>query len=382
MQGLVVTDKGLEAIAILELKELINAKGSMLEPCLVEFPIKKVEDLCLLAYKAQSVRQVIFLLGKSPCKQDITQIAKAAKKIVKEVDWKVWFEKGASFKCTAEHIEETNFNSMDMQKEVGGEVFDALKSLKLEPKVNLKAANLTVFAVLGKKELYLGIDMAGRDLSKRSYKIYHHASALKGTIAYGVVRFSGFKPGQVLVDPFAGSGIIPIEAALFISGFSVNHFTKDLTFQKLKNVKVKERNFEVWEKTKKVLAIEGSDYMLIHIKASQNNAKIAGVDKWVNFSKGEVEWLDTQFKKRSVDHIVTHPPEPSQQMNEKDVEKVYREFFYQADFVLKKEGKITVLVTKKDLFLRMAQEKKFKVEEEKAVWSGKMQYHMLRLARP
>ena len=78
---------------------------------------------------------------------------------------------------------------------------------------------------------------------------------------------------------------------------------------------------------------------------------------------------------------MTHPPEPSQHINERDVEKVYREFFYQSDFILKKEGDITVLVTKKDLFLKMAEEKKFRVAEEKEVWSGKMMYFMLRLRR-
>ncbi|MEK6963376.1 MAG: THUMP domain-containing protein [Nanoarchaeota archaeon] len=381
MQGLVIVDQGLEETAILELKELINAKASILEPCVVEFPIKKTQDLRVVCYKAQSVRHVLLLLSKAPCKPDFNQLAKVSEKLVKEVDWKEWVKKDHSFKCVAEHLEETDFNSMDMEKEVGGHIFDALKSLKLAPKVNLKTADLSVFSVLGKKDLYLGIDFAGRDLSKRSYKIYHHASALKGTLGYGVVRFSGFKPGQVLIDPFAGSGIIPIEAALFTSGFSVNHFSKEFAFQALEGLKMDEKEFEALEKVNESLPVQGADHLLMHIKSAQNNAKIAGVDKWTKFSKGEVEWMDTQFKKVSVDHIVTHPPEPSQQMNEKDVEKVYREFFYQADFILKKEGSITALVTKKSLFLKMAQEKKFVVNQEKKVWSGKMMYHMLRLGR-
>jgi putative N6-adenine-specific DNA methylase len=327
------------------------------------------------------VRHVLLLLGKAPCKSDFNQLAKASEKLVKEVDWKAWTKKASSFKCVAEHLEETDFNSMDMEKEVGGHLFDTFKALKLEPKVSLKTSDRSIFAVLGKKDLYLGIDFAGRDLSKRSYKIYHHASALKGTLGYSVVRFSGFKPDEVLVDPFAGSGIIPIEAAFFASGFSVNHFSKEFAFQRLEEMKMSEKEFEAQEKVSEVLPVQGADHLLMHIKAAQNNAKIAGVDKWAKFSKGEVEWLDTQFKKASVDHIVTHPPEASQHMSERDVEKVYREFFYQADFVLKKEGKITVLLTKKALFLKMAQEKNFAVEEEKEVWSGKMKYSMLLLKR-
>ncbi|HLD04627.1 MAG TPA: THUMP domain-containing protein [Candidatus Nanoarchaeia archaeon] len=381
MQGLVITDQGLEETAIEELKELIQAEGKTLEPCIVEFSIKKEQDLCLLAYKAQSIRQVMLLLGKAPCKSDLESVEKAAKKLAKEVDWKVWLKKGASFRCNAEHTEETDFNSMDLARVVGGEVFDLLKSLKLDPKVSLKNPEVILFALKGEKQLCLGMDFAGRDLSKRAYKIYHHSSALKGTIAYAAVRFSGFKPNECLVDPFAGSGIIPIEAALFSSGFSVNHFNKGLAFQKVNKLKVKDKDFDRWEKVRELMAVQGSDHLLMHIKASQNNAKIAGVDKWAKFSKGDVEWLDTQFKKQSVGHIVTHPPEPSQHSSERDIEKVYREFFYQADFILKKGGNLTVLATKKGLLLRMAEERKFKVEAEREVWSGKMMYFMLRLKR-
>ncbi len=379
MQGLVVTDHGLEETALQELSELIKAKGTILEPCLIEFPIKKVEDLCLLSYKAQSVQRVLLLLGKASCKADWESVSKAAEKVAKEVDWKEWIKKGSSFRCVADHTVEVDFNSMDIERELGGHVFDTLASKKIEVKVKLKDPDTILFAVLGEKSLYLGIDFAGRDLSKRPYKIYHHASALKGTLGYAVVRFSGFKPNELLIDPFCGSGIIPIEAGFFASGLSVNHFTKDFAFQKV--AKITEKDFTAWEKVKEPLAVNGSDHLLMHIKAAQNNAKIAGVDKWVRFSKGDVEWMDTQFQKQSVDHIVTHPPEPSQHINERDVEKVYREFFYQSDFILKKEGDITVLVTKKDLFLKMAEEKKFRVAEEKEVWSGKMMYFMLRLRR-
>lgn len=377
MQGLVLVDKGLEDTAILELKELIKADGKVLEPRIVSFSFKSYKDLALLCYKAQSVQRVICLLGKAVSKPDLTKIGEATKKLCAEIDWK--FSSGKSFRCEAEHLLETDFASVDLEREIGGHIHDQLDKLKLNPKVKLKDPDIIIYALLG-KSLYLGIDFSGRDLSKRTYKIYHHSSALKGTTAYALVRFSGYKPGQKIADPFAGSGIIAIETALFSANFPVNHFTKNFAFQKLEedlDAIFKAADDKIQESE---LPIFSFDHLLMNTKASQNNAKIAGVDKCIKFSKTDVEWLDTQFEKDSVDHIVTHPPEPSQHQDKKTVAKLYKEFFYQAAFVLKPDGKISVLVRNKDLLLEIARER-FSVIKKQEVWMGKQRLIMLQLKK-
>jgi len=379
MQGLLLVDKGLEDTAILELKELVKAKGKTVEPSLVLFNCKE-EDLARLCYKGQSMQRVLLLLGSAACKPDLESIEKTARKIAESVDWKSWLKKGKSFCCEAAHLIDTDFKSMDLERTIGGEVFEVLEKVKCSPKVSLKDPDLFIYAILTDKTLYLGVDFAGRDVSKRSYKLYHHATSLKGTIAYSAVRFSSFKPSETLIDPFCGSGVIPIEAALFASKFPVNHFTKNFAFEKQKDWS---KSFIKWDKEAQDTEplVFGSDHLLMNLKSSQNNAKIAGVEKWVKCSKAELEWLDTHFKKASVDHIVTHPPEPSQHQNEKIIAKLYKEFFYQADFVLKKTGKITVLIGNTSLFLEIAKERNFALEKEAEVWSGKRKYKLVQLEK-
>ncbi len=374
-----MTDKGLEGTAILELKELIKAVGRVLESSIVSFSFKSYKDLALLCYKAQSVQRVICLLGKAACKPDLAKIGEATKKLCEEIDWKFSNEK--SFRCEAEHLLETDFASVDLEREIGGHIHDQLDKLKLSPKVKLKDTDIIIYALLG-KSLYPGIDFSGRDLSKRTYKIYHHSSALRGTIAYALVRFSAYKSGQEIVDPFAGSGIIAIETALFSANFPVNYFTKNFAFQKLPLKEDWEAVFKVAnDKIKESeLPIFSFDHLLMNMKASQNNAKIAGIDKCIKFSKTDVEWLDTQFEKDSVDHIITHPPEPSQHLDKKTIAKLYKEFFYQSAFVLKPEGKITVLLRNKDLFLEVAKER-FSLVKEQEVWMGKQRLVMLQLKK-
>lgn len=88
----------------------------------------------------------------------------------------------------------------------------------------------------------------------------------------------------------------------------------------------------------------------------------------MNFGRADIEWLDTKFKKNSVDKIVAQIPEPSQSVNEKDVEKLYKEFFYQIEFILKKGGTITAIARNPSLFKKMAD--KFEVINERKVSIG------------
>ena len=39
--------------------------------------------------------------------------------------------------------------------------------------------------------------------------------------------------------------------------------------------------------------------------ASKKNAKIAGIKDWIEFSRIELEWLDTRVEKNSIDIIAT-----------------------------------------------------------------------------
>ncbi len=60
------------------------------------------------------------------------------------------------------------------------------------------------------------IDTSGQGLHKRGYRPLAHEAPIRETLAAGLVRLSRYNPfgEEALVDPFCGSGTIPIEAAL------------------------------------------------------------------------------------------------------------------------------------------------------------------------
>ncbi len=58
------------------------------------------------------------------------------------------------------------------------------------------------------------LNTSGEALFKRGYRTGTGEAPIKETLAAGLVLLSGWKSGESLVDPFCGSGTIPIEAAM------------------------------------------------------------------------------------------------------------------------------------------------------------------------
>jgi putative N6-adenine-specific DNA methylase len=59
------------------------------------------------------------------------------------------------------------------------------------------------------------LDLSAESLHKRGYRKDAGEAPLKETIAAGIILFSGWRRKFPLIDPFCGSGTIPIEAALY-----------------------------------------------------------------------------------------------------------------------------------------------------------------------
>ena len=118
------------------------------------------------------------------------------------------------------------------------------------------------------------------------------------------------------------------------------------------------------------------DSSMKYLNYSRKNSKIAGIGKKISFSRNDIGWLDTKFKKGSIDKIVTILPS----LQKKDSSNIYNEFFYQAEFILNKKGKI-VLIGDKDMVEKFSSKYKFRIYDEVNVFSGKKEYQILVLGR-
>jgi tRNA (guanine6-N2)-methyltransferase len=60
----------------------------------------------------------------------------------------------------------------------------------------------------------LGLRIGERPLHRRAYKQVHLPGSLKPPVAAAMLMLAGFRRGKTILDPFCGSGTIPIEAGL------------------------------------------------------------------------------------------------------------------------------------------------------------------------
>lgn len=346
MKGLIITDKGLEEISALEVKELIGVKGEI-KDSVVLFDYKKKEDLYLLCYKGQAVFRVLELITEFKIKEDLIE---EIKENIKRIDFSKYLKKNQTFavRCGKKKIEQQRSEI----EEAVGEVIDG--------KVDLEEPEIRFFIFVNGKEVYFGLDVS-HDLSEREYKIFTHPNALKGPMAYALVRWSEWKPGKTLLNVFCKSGEIGIEAALLGSGLAVNYYAKDKM-----DFEFDLSKFDTAKKKKlKIICIDEDSRSLA---ATKKNAKIAGVHEHLGVSRIPIEDLDIKFKEGEVDSLIVHIG------RRVELEKM-KELFYQAKFIL--NGKLVICGQEKDNFDQLAESQKFKKIDEKLVERGGINYKVL-----
>ncbi|MBS3138103.1 hypothetical protein J4207_00190 [Candidatus Woesearchaeota archaeon] len=344
MKGFAIAEKGFEDVSVLEVKELIGAKGKA-QQTIVAFTAQE-KDLCLLCYKSQSLRRVGKLLALFTF-ENLSDIEKEAQKI--------GFDMTKTFAVECERNGEHAFKSVDVEDKVS-----AIIKQKTKAEHTYKNPDWFVYVQIEQNTCMIGIDFCGFDLSQRDYKIFAHPASLKGTIAYGILRFVGYTAEKFLLNTWSKSGVIEIEAAFFASGKAVNYYRKDsLAFWKMPEFIGEDKStfFDDTLKEKK-LKIHGIHTDLRHVTAGKKNAKIAGVEKMITFSRIANDWLDVKFREGEVDILVGYAVGSETEQ--------FKEFFHQAEYMAKEAVVITLNRTVED----EAKQKGLVLKEKRVIERG------------
>ena len=128
--------------------------------------------------------------------------------------WEEWLPADAEFPVTGRSVKSQLSSVPACQKIVKKAVVERLKAAygmewfaETGPKYSLEIALLD-------NQATLTIDTSGPGLHKRGYRPLTGNAPLKETMAAAMVMLSVWRPDRPLIDPFCGSGTIPIEAAL------------------------------------------------------------------------------------------------------------------------------------------------------------------------
>ena len=383
----VIVNKGFEKAAIVQINEIIDGiKKPDVASSIVSFECKNWEEICRFVYLNQIANRVIYLIDTFKYTTDDLAISQVSKCILEKDDLflKELLLKNADFRVSVKIDEHTDVTYLE--SEVGGVILDYAQSLGKTLKVNLKNPILNVYIHIIEGQAYIGIDLSS-DLSKRDYKIFNNAVSLKGPTAFGLLMLAGYKPTDVYLNPCCYSGTIEIEAALYATKTSHRLYNKSFPVIKLLNL-LNNTEGIYWDnffkhidnerienkQTDKQYSITGSDKLLSSISAATKNAKIAGVESYTNFRRIDFDWMDIKYEENSFDKIITFIAGSSK--HDKKIVKDLDQIFYQAEYILKKSGKLIIMCLSKELLIKSS-DKYFDLDNELNVHSGGQMMYVL-----
>lgn len=189
------------------------------------------------------------------------------------------------------------------------------------------AARLIVVRLVGDR-CTVSVDTSGAPLYQRGYRQATAKAPLRETLAAAMILASGWDHTSPLVDPFCGSGTIPIEAALLARGIPPG-FMRTFAYMDWPNFDPAlweaVRNEKPAAKTEEVSmpVILGADRDAGAIRAARANADRAGVANYIQFVEQAVSALHPP---PGPGWIITNPPYGVRISGKHDLRNLYAKF--------------------------------------------------------
>ena len=122
-------------------------------------------------------------------------------------DGKFWVKKASSIKSKL-------FSPSDIQRIVKKAIVDRLSGKYNILRFPEDGSEYPIRITILKDEVTVGLDTSGESLHKRGYRRLTVKAPITETLAAALISLTPWKKDRLLIDPFCGSGTIPIEAAL------------------------------------------------------------------------------------------------------------------------------------------------------------------------
>lgn len=198
---------GLEAVVAREVRDL-GYQDVIVENARVTFTGDE-SAICRTNLWLRSADRVLIKLGEFQARtfEELFQQTRA-------LPWADWLPENAAFPVEGKSIKSQLHSVPDCQAIVKKAVVEKLKQSYQRNWFPENGPRYTIEVALLKDTATLTLDTSGAGLHKRGYRTLVSQAPLKETLAAAMVMLSYWQPERTLIDPFCGSGTIPIEAAL------------------------------------------------------------------------------------------------------------------------------------------------------------------------
>ena len=234
-------------------------------------------------------------------------------------DGKCWVAKAASVKSQL-------FSPSDIQRVMKKAIADRLQDVY---RVNWlpetgEAFPLRVFLL--KDQVTIGLDTTGESLHKRGYRKLTAKAPIAENLAAALIMLTPWNKDRILVDPFCGSGTIPIEAALMAANVAPG-MHREFTAQNWDHLVGRRNWYDTLDEANELVDfnvdvdIQGYDLDNDMVSIARENAKLAGVEKLIHFQRRDVKDLSHPKK---YGFIITNPPYGERLSEKKEMPALYQ----------------------------------------------------------
>ena len=179
---------------------------------------------------------------------------------------------------------------------------------------------------LHKDEVTVSLDTTGESLHKRGYRKLTAKAPIAENLAAALIMLTPWNKTRILVDPFCGSGTIPIEAAMMAANMAPG-MNRSFLAESWTHIISRKEWYACMDEAAELVDfsqmpdIQGYDIDDEMVRIARENAKFAGVEQYIHFQRRGIEALSHPKK---YGFIITNPPYGERLEDKNTIASIYR----------------------------------------------------------
>ncbi len=244
----------------------------------------------------------------------------------KDLPWEEYIPENGRFWVTkVATVKSALFSPRDIQSIMKKAMVERMKKTYHREVFSEDGDDYPVRVFFYKDHVIVGLDSSGESLHKRGYRKLNNQAPIAENLAAGLIMLTPWRGDRILVDPFCGSGTIPIEAAM-IAAHIAPGMNREFTAEKWNHLFPAKIWYEACDEARDLIDlnidtdIQGYDIDDSCVSISRDNARAAGVENLIHFQRRDVKDLSHPKK---YGFIITNPPYGERMMKDGELRTLY-----------------------------------------------------------
>ena len=245
----------------------------------------------------------------------------------KALPWEEYLPQNAKFWVTkAASVKSKLFSPSDIQSIMKKAMVERMRNVY---RVNWFPEDGDAFPIrvfLHKDEVTVSLDTTGESLHKRGYRKLTAKAPIAENLAAALIMLTPWNKTRILVDPFCGSGTIPIEAAMMAANMAPG-MNRSFLAESWTHIISRKEWYACMDEAAELVDfsqmpdIQGYDIDDEMVRIARENAKLAGVEQYIHFQRRGIEALSHPKK---YGFIITNPPYGERLEDKNTIASIYR----------------------------------------------------------